>query len=131
MVDSTDIAAALAGLPVLHGRTAQTPEDEVARAFATLASLGDGGVYAGSFSGDSAWERHPGGDELVQVIAGRTELTILADGGPQTLELRAGMLAVVPQSCWHRFHAPDGVTILTVTPRPTEISRADDPPGDG
>ncbi len=131
MVDAADIEAVLTGRPALRDRSAETPEDEVSEAFATLAPFGDGGVYAGSFSGDSAWERHSRGDELVQVIGGRTELTILTGDGPQTLDLRAGMLAVVPQSCWHRFHAPDGVTILTVTPRPTEISRAEDPLEDG
>ena len=29
-------------------------------------------------------------------------------------------LAVVPQNTWHRFHAPNGVSIVTATPRPTE-----------
>jgi hypothetical protein len=37
------------------------------------------------------------------------------------------MLAVVPQGAWHRFHAPDGVTVLTATPQPTEHSFAEDP----
>ncbi len=127
MVKAADIEAALAGRPPLRDRTAETPEEEVAAAFATLASFGDGGVYAGSFSGDSAWERHTAGDELVQVIGGRAVLTVLAGDSIQTLELRAGMLAVVPQACWHRLHAPHGVTLLTVTPRPTEISRKEDP----
>ena len=29
-------------------------------------------------------------------------------------------LIVVPQNTWHRFHAPNGVSIVTATPRPTE-----------
>ena len=127
MVKAVDIEAALAGLPVLQRRRADTPEDEAAAAFATLADFRDGGVFAGSFAGESPWERHPKGDELVQVLAGATTLTVLTDEGPQVLEMKAGMLAVVPQGCWHRFHAPEGVTVLTATPQPTDHSTAEDP----
>ena len=127
MVKAVDIQAALAGLPVLRGRRSDTPEDEAAAAFATLADFRDGGVFAGSFTGESPWERHTKGDELVHVLAGATRLTVLTDEGPRVLEMKAGMLTVVPQGCWHRFHAPDGVTVLTATPQPTEHSTAEDP----
>ena len=129
MVKAVDIEAALAGLPVLQGRRADTPEDEAAAAFATLAEFRDGGVFAGSFAGESPWERHTKADELVHVLAGETTLTVLTDDGPQVLEMKAGMLAVVPQGCWHRFHAPEGVTVLTATPQPTDHSTAEDPRG--
>jgi quercetin dioxygenase-like cupin family protein len=127
MVKAVNIEAALAALPVLSGRSPDTPEEQVAAAFATLATFGQGALFAGSFSGESQWERHPMGDEIVQVLAGATTLTILMDDGPQALALSAGMLTVVPQGRWHRFDAPDGVTVLTATPRPTELSRAPDP----
>jgi len=29
-------------------------------------------------------------------------------------------VAIVPQNTWHRFEAPDGVSIITATPKPTE-----------
>lgn len=131
MVKAIDIAAALAERPMLRGRTPETPEAEVAPAFATLAAFRDGGLFAGSFSGESAWERHGKGDELVQVLDGRATLTVLTDDGPQTLELAAGMLAVVPRGCWHRFHAPEGVSLLTATPQPTDHSTAEDPRREG
>ncbi len=127
MVKAVHIETELAELPVLRGRKPDTPADEVDKAFATLADLGDGGVYAGSFEGDSAWERHPKGDELVHILAGETRLTLLTEDGPQELVLTAGMLTVVPQGTWHRFQASDGVTVLTVTPQPTDHSTAEDP----
>ena len=127
MVKAVDIEAALAGLPVPQRRRADTPEDEAAAAFATLADFRDGGVFAGSFAGESPWERHSKGDELVHILAGATTLTVLTDDGPQVLEMKAGMLTVVPQGCWHRFHAPKGVTVLTATPQPTDHSTAEDP----
>ena len=68
---------------------------------------------------------------MVHVLAGWTKLTILTEDGPQTLELKAGMLTVVPQGCWHRFEAPEAVTVLTATPQPTDHSSAEDPRQDG
>ena len=127
MIKAVDIEAALAGLPVLDGRTRDTSEEEAAAAFATLAPFGDGAIYAGSFSGESPWERHTKGDELVQILAGATTLTILTEDDQTVLDMTAGMLTVVPQGCWHRFSAPGGVTVLTATPQPTDHSSAPDP----
>ena len=62
----------------------------------------------------------------MHVLAGAAALTILTDGGPETLELKAGMIAVVPQGLWHRFQVPDKVTLLTATPQPTDHSFASD-----
>ena len=126
-IRAVSIEAELADLPVLEGRTKETPESEEEAVFATLAPFGDGGIYAGSFAGQSPWERHTMGDELVQILAGRTRLTILSEDAEQIMELTAGMLTVVPQGRWHRFDAPDGVTVLTATPQPTDHSSADDP----
>ena len=127
MAEAVNIKAALAALPVLRGRTPETSDDEAAKSFATLAPFGDGAVFAGSFEGNSEWERHRQGDELVQVLDGETELTLLTDDGEQTMTLKAGMLIVVPRGCWHRFEAPNGVTLMTVTPLPTDHSTAEDP----
>ena len=45
----------------------------------------DGKIFAGSFSGESKWERHSQADELVQVLDGAATLTILTADGPQAL----------------------------------------------
>jgi len=126
-IKAIDINAELAGLTFLHGRGRDTTEAEKKAAFTTLAQYRDGGIFTGGFSGISQWERHEQGDEIVHVLDGATKLTIITDDGPQAFEMKAGMLVVVPQGCWHRFHSPDGVTIMTVTPQPTEHIHADDP----
>ena len=131
MVKAVDIQTELAKRPMLRGRRPDTPGDQTAGAFATLASFREGGIFAGSFEGDSAWERHPRGDELVQILDGAATLTILTGEGPQELDMKAGMLTVVPQNCWHRFSAPEGVTVLTATPQPTDHSTVDDPRQEG
>ncbi len=92
-----------------------------------LAPFRDGSVFAGRFSGETPWERHQKGDELVQILDGAATLTIMTDDGPRSFELRAGMLIVVPQGHWHRFEAPGGVTVLSATPQPTDHTAAADP----
>ncbi len=126
-IKAIDIKAELAGLPVLHGRGKDTTEAEKQAAFTTLSQYRDGGIFSGSFSGISEWERHEQGDEIVHILDGATKLTIMTDEGPQAFDMTAGMMIVVPQGCWHLFQAPEGVTVMTVTPQPTEHIHADDP----
>lgn len=63
----------------------------------------------------------------MQIIKGGARLTILTDTGEEVLDLTGGTMIVVPQGRWHKFEAPGGVTVMTVTPLPTEHSAADDP----
>jgi hypothetical protein len=78
MIRAVDIKAELAGRPILRGRRTDTPADEARAAFAVLAPFRDGSIFAGSFSGETPWERHPKGDELVHVLAGAATLTVMA-----------------------------------------------------
>jgi mannose-6-phosphate isomerase-like protein (cupin superfamily) len=127
MIKAVDVAAELAGRPILRTRTKDTDEATARNAFAVLAPFRDGSIFAGSFAGETPWERHAKGDEIVQVLAGAATLTIMTDAGPESFELTAGMLIVVPQGHWHRFVAPEPVTVLTATPQPTEHTREEDP----
>jgi mannose-6-phosphate isomerase-like protein (cupin superfamily) len=122
MITILDLKAELAKLTMLHGRTPQMTEAERkgTKAFATLAPYRDGNVFSAKFAGDGAWERHPNGDELVQIVDGAATLHIMTENGPQSYAVRAGMVVIVPQGTWHRFHSPDGVSLVTATPKPTE-----------
>ena len=122
MVTIVDLKAEFAKLNMLKGRRPDMLEAErkASGAFATLSPFRDGNLFSAKFSGDGAWERHPNGDELVQVLEGTTKFHIISERGPETHELRAGMLVIVPQGAWHRFEAPDGVCLMTATPKPTE-----------
>jgi mannose-6-phosphate isomerase-like protein (cupin superfamily) len=120
MVTVIDINAEFGKLRTLHGRTPETPEAEREGAFAKLAPYRDGGMFAAKFSGESAWERHPNGDEIVQIVEGATIVHLMTADGPQSVALKAGMVIIVPQNTWHRFEAPDGVSLVTATPQPTE-----------
>ena len=122
MVTIVDLKAETARLNMLKGRRPDMLEEErrASGGFKTLTPFRDGNLFSAKFSGDGAWERHPNGDELVQVLEGATKFHIITDDGPQTHELTAGMLVIVPQGAWHRFEAPDGVCLMTATPKPTE-----------
>ncbi|MBT5185448.1 MAG: cupin domain-containing protein [Kordiimonadaceae bacterium] len=127
MVKAINIKEELKKLQFLEGRTMTSSDAELNAAFATLSGYDNGGVFTGSYSGESPWERHIMGDELVYILDGQTKLIILTDQGEEVLDLSGGMLTVVPKGLWHRFKAPMGVTVLSVTPQPTEHSVADDP----
>ncbi len=120
MITILDAKAELAKLKTLRGRTPTTSAQERQGAFAKLAEYRDGGIFAARFAGRGPWERHQSGDELVQIVDGAATMHLMTADGPQTLQLTAGMIVVVPQGVWHHFDAPDGVTLLTATPQPTE-----------
>ena len=82
------------------------------------------------FSGKAPWERHPDGDELIVVLDGGGEITVLAEPGgePIRAELRPGRLFVCPRGLWHRPVATPSMTALYLTPLAgSEHSWADDP----
>jgi mannose-6-phosphate isomerase-like protein (cupin superfamily) len=126
MTTVINLTAELAKLTLLRGRTPQTTSADRAGNSAQLAPYRDGALFASKFSGKGAWERHLKGDELVHILDGSTTLDIVeGDGPPQSFSLRAGMVAIVPQGAWHRFISPDGVTLMTATPLPTDHIRLD------
>ena len=126
MTDAIDIETVLANQKFLEGRTRFSDTTGV---FARVAEYRDGAIFAGGFSGVSQWERHPNGDEIVQILKGSVTLTLRdGDGNEKKLDLAQGMIAIVPQNTWHQFHAPDGVTVMTTTPQPTEHITDEEPP---
>lgn len=48
------------------------------------------------------WERHPAGDEIVYLVAGRVTMVLDEANGERTVELNAGTACVVPRNVWHR-----------------------------
>jgi mannose-6-phosphate isomerase-like protein (cupin superfamily) len=79
-------------------------------------------------TGFGHWEVHPE-DELIHILDGTRTLQIVCDDGPpRSFELRAGMVAVVPQGAWHRFHSRDFGMLMSVTiPGPHVELDVDDP----
>ena len=80
MTRAVDINAELAGLPAersQHPHSRRRGEGRVRGA----APFRDGSIFAGRFSGETPWERHGKGDELVHVLDGAATRTIMTDEG--------------------------------------------------
>ena len=120
-----DLNAELAKLTMFRGRTPQSTMAERKGSSARLASYRDGALLTTKFAGKGHWERHPTGDELIYVLDGTGTLEIVGENGSQFFALRAGMMAVIPQGAWHRFHSSEGVTLMTATPSPSEVIELD------
>jgi mannose-6-phosphate isomerase-like protein (cupin superfamily) len=120
MATIVDLTAELEQTTMLRGRTPQTTRAERQGSSRNLASYRDGAIFVSRFAGEGGWERHRNGEEIVYILDGETIVHLMTEVGPETLELRAGMIAIVPQGAWHRFSCPGGVTLMTVTPQPTD-----------
>ncbi len=115
-----DLDAELATLTTVR-RTPQSTLADRQGSVARLASYRDGLLLALKFSGKDHWESHLTGDELIHIVDGTATLEIVCDDGPpRSFVLRPGMIAVIPQGKWHRFHSAEGVTLMAATPFPGE-----------
>ncbi len=116
------ITAEFSRLKFLANRTPETSEEEAEGAFAMLSEYRDGAVFIGHYAGNSEWERHSNGDEIVFVVEGETTLILLVKGKEIPNTLGQGELLVVPANTWHRFETSKAVKIMSVTPQPTDHS---------
>ena len=120
-----DLNAELAKLTMFRGRTPQSTMADRKGSGGRLAPYRDGALFTTKFAGKGHWESHLTGDELIHILDGTATLEIVREDGPQSFALRAGMIAVIPQAAWHRFHSPEGVTLMTATPSPSEVIELD------
>ena len=97
MLTILDMNAEFAKLKMLRGRTPETPEAKRQGAFARLAPYRDSAINAAKFSGEGPWERHPNGDEIVQIVDGAVTFHVMTDDGPQSYPLKAVMVVIVAQ----------------------------------
>jgi len=109
-----DLNAEAAKLTMFRGQTPQTTRAERKGSTTQLARYRDGFLLLGKSAGTGHWETHPE-DELFYVLHGAATLDIVQKDGPQSFALSAGMIAIVPQSAWHRFHSADGRTTMSAT----------------
>lgn len=126
-LEEHNLRAALREVPHLT-ITADTTGEEAEAAVRQVAKIGNLTLGVMSYSGQTPWERHPDGDELLLALDGEVDVTVLTDAGLVHRKLRAGEVFVCPQGLWHRQLAEKSVSMLYGTPtETTEISFADDP----
>ncbi len=122
------IANEFAKLKCLINRTPESTDEEMRNSVSKLSDYRDGAIFIMHYSGNTEWERHPVGDEIVLVVEGKTTLVMLEDDRETSNELREGDFFVVPKNIWHRFETPTNMKVWSVTPQPTDhrIDRPDD-----
>jgi PhnB protein len=109
-----DVRAALSDLPDMSMRFLDSMNDN----HLLVVSRGDQRTH---------WERHLGGDEMIYVMDGETEIVTLTDGGPVESTIHAGSMFICPEGLWHRLTPQPFVSAFYLTPRRTEGSAATDP----
>lgn len=63
------------------------------------------------------WEKHPAGDEIVMLLAGKATMILRTDGGDERIELsEPGTYVVVPRDTWHTGHFSERTKMLFMTP---------------
>jgi quercetin dioxygenase-like cupin family protein len=123
-LEAHDLKSALATLKELRVHEA-TSEDDAMESMRPLAQWNGCTIGLVRFSGETPWERH-GEDELLHVLEGEVEVTILRADARVVGMARKGSVVLVPRGCWHRQHARVPTALLFVTGT-TDISRAADP----
>lgn len=93
-----------------------------------LARINESAVVVSRFSAGVHWAGHPAADDLLYSIKSDAEITTLTANGPIESALPQGSLVVCPRGRWHRQRAARGVTLLSGTPGPSEVSWAADSP---
>ena len=114
------IKAEFALLECLSNRTPESTDEEMRNSVSKLSDYRDGAIFVAYYDGNTEWERHPVGDEIVHVIEGQTTLILLEDGRETPNELHEGEFFVVPKNIWHRFETPAKMKVWSVTPQPTD-----------
>jgi mannose-6-phosphate isomerase-like protein (cupin superfamily) len=69
-----------------------------------------GGVAA--VRGRPPWEFHGNGDELLFILEGESELTVVEDGETVSRTLGPGQLAIVPKGHWHFNNKAIGISTM-------------------
>lgn len=120
-----DLANELRDLPELQV-TRDTTEADATAAVRALGTLDTCVLGVTKFSGLTPWEHHPDADELLYVLAGAVDVTVLTEEDTVVTSVPAGSVFVVPRGRWHRQHARERAALLFATGA-TDISWAKDP----
>ncbi len=73
------------------------------------------GAEPADFHADE-WEMHPGGDELLYLLAGLLDVILDEPAGERSFGLHGGQACVVPSGVWHRLILRQPSDLLFITP---------------
>jgi mannose-6-phosphate isomerase-like protein (cupin superfamily) len=62
------------------------------------------------------WEMHPGGDEVLYLLAGALDVILDEPAGERIFGLEGGQACLVPRGVWHRLVLRRSSDLLFITP---------------
>ncbi|MEG6510261.1 cupin domain-containing protein [Methyloligella sp. 2.7D] len=110
-----DLPALIEDLPMLE-LTPNVDQEKAWNAIKVLGYCNDAMLGLVRFAGKTGWERHPAGDEMLHILEGKTNITLLTEDGPVRFAARAGEVVVIPQGLWHAQVTEPDVTLMFATP---------------
>lgn len=128
MLEAHDLLAAVdRRTPMVITESTTEAEEKASRA--VLGWMNGANVGIQRYQGVPPWELHRDADELLHVLDGHVELTVIEDDGPKTVDVRGGMIVIVPKGRWHRPVAKTMVTLFSATPSTSsDFSFTEQPP---
>jgi uncharacterized protein YjlB len=88
--------------------------------FWMLDRFNGGNAWIGQYQGESPWEMHPEGEELIAVLDGSVDFILESGDGLQTVTVAAGEVLVIPRGTWHCHVCHGQVRSLGATSGRTE-----------
>ena len=114
----------------LDGLVRKAAEDPRGRANVEFGLLNDYSLGLGRYVGTSPWERHRNGDELLYILSGQVEVTLLRAGNEERDTISTGSFFVVPKDRWHQLSTPNGASIFYASPPESGAERLRERPSD-
>jgi quercetin dioxygenase-like cupin family protein len=68
-------------------------------------------------SSDGFWEQHDDGDELLVILGGKADFTIVHGDRRETLSVQAGDVLLIPRGSVHAANIHEEMRILFLTPK--------------
>ena len=73
-------------------------------------------VTAFDLAGETHWEMHPAGDEILYAVSGIMEAVLERKRGTGASRFKAGEFFIVPRGAWHTVRAVRPGKLLAITP---------------
>ena len=99
------------------------------RCMQVLGSLNGSAMGLVSFSGQTGWECHPAGDELLYYLEGEAEICLLAGGTEIRRHVKKGDVVQIPKGLWHSQRTVSPVRLFFITPAEGMMHAAERPGG--
>ena len=87
-----------------------------ARCMELLGSFNGSAMGLVSFEGETGWECHPAGDELLYYLEGEAQIRLITETGEVTRTVRKGDVAQIPKGLWHTQRTISPVRLFFITP---------------